>query len=774
MNSIYRSIDIDLYSPTSYEVIKAQQGDNNSRILEFILYNQGKPYVITDDTLLKFMGHRGDGSYFLKDETDECIQLKENKILVSLTDDILYYSGMIEAKLVMYDNNGNILSTVPFKISCTKSPCDENDLSKGERSKIEDLIFKVEEFSKSATEIIENVDIKLEYMGEYVKQADLSAKRAREYSLEASDHADNAILHALIATDKAKNAENYASMAEEYRNITEEYKNNADGYAEDAKRYYEQSRDISESLSGALKPMGTVTFAELIQLTSVSSGNMYNISDQFTTTPNFKEGSGCIYPVGTNVYRTADGYWDCLAGTMVTSVNGRKGDVNLTADDIGAYTKEYIDDNLLLKTGTAANALKATQDGNGNVITSTYALKNAVMPLKTSATKIIALSTSGTWYRLGYVQKKSELFGTFTLMHTWSNNPSAISKFEVGVSCNTTSNGKVTEIFYAGDNTARIVKQVKLTYVPIGTANGNIYVDVFIQGNSAWHQGNNGWYYHFETEESYKNAWVDSNFSTDVSTPSGTVAGASYTSQIFTLTSLEETAAKANTAYNQANSAYSKANAALPLTGGTLTGNLTVKNGTSNYGSKINLGDGDYVHISEPSDDCMEIKAKKVNFVISDTSTSRFTINNKNPFPTKTIFDGFYSSTSAKTFTITPTISYSSSSSVNDKAKTAYFVSLRIIGFVNDKNDSSAMIDEVITLSTGRYYNSCANTYVSSNPTYNIYPKKDGAKITTYGYMTAMLQSLADNCAHSSVTLQIYIPSTGVSNGITLLRIDIL
>ena len=176
-------------------------------------------------------------------------------------------------------------------------------------------------------------------MGEYVKQADLSAKRAREYSLEASDHADNAILHALIATDKAKNAENYASMAEEYRNITEEYKNNADGYAEDAKRYYEQSRDISESLSGALKPMGTVTFAELIQLTSVSSGNMYNISDKFETTSTFKEGAGHTYPAGTNVYKTSDGYWDCLAGTMVTSVNGEKGDVTLTADDVGALPK---------------------------------------------------------------------------------------------------------------------------------------------------------------------------------------------------------------------------------------------------------------------------------------------------------------------------------------------------------------------------------------------------------------------------------------------------
>lgn len=67
---------------------------------------------------------------------------------------------------------------------------------------------------------------------------------------------------------------------------------------------------------------------------------------------------------------------------------------------------------------------------------------------------------------------------------------------------------------------------------------------------------------------------------------------------------------------------------ALPISGGTLTGNLTIK-GTGNYGMKINLGDGDYVHISEPADDCMEIKAKKVNFVISSTGEDMVTINSK-------------------------------------------------------------------------------------------------------------------------------------------------
>jgi len=53
----------------------------------------------------------------------------------------------------------------------------------------------------------------------------------------------------------------------------------------------------------------------------------------------------------------------------------------------------------------------------------------------------------------------------------------------------------------------------------------------------------------------------------------------------------------------------------------TIQGNLTLKTASSNYGCKINFGDGDYVHISEPTDDNMEIKAKNVNFIVSGNIT---------------------------------------------------------------------------------------------------------------------------------------------------------
>ena len=65
----------------------------------------------------------------------------------------------------------------------------------------------------------------------------------------------------------------------------------------------------------------------------------------------------------------------------------------------------------------------------------------------------------------------------------------------------------------------------------------------------------------------------------------------------------------------------------LPLTGGTLTGNLRLKD-SSNYGMTLYFGDGSYCYISEPSDDKMTIHAS--NGVTIETGSSYYVeVNSK-------------------------------------------------------------------------------------------------------------------------------------------------
>lgn len=61
----------------------------------------------------------------------------------------------------------------------------------------------------------------------------------------------------------------------------------------------------------------------------------------------------------------------------------------------------------------------------------------------------------------------------------------------------------------------------------------------------------------------------------------------------------------------------------LPLTGGTLTGDLRLKN-TGNYGLAINFGDGNYVYLKEATDDVLSIYARNGISLSASGASSKF------------------------------------------------------------------------------------------------------------------------------------------------------
>lgn len=76
--------------------------------------------------------------------------------------------------------------------------------------------------------------------------------------------------------------------------------------------------EIDGKISSVYKPAGSVAFADLPAAAEAILGNVYNVTDKFTTTDNFVEGAGAKHPAGTNVVVVSTGEgtygYDVLAG----------------------------------------------------------------------------------------------------------------------------------------------------------------------------------------------------------------------------------------------------------------------------------------------------------------------------------------------------------------------------------------------------------------------------------------------------------------------------
>lgn len=280
-------------------------------------------------------------------------------------------------------------------------------------------------------EFVRQMDVRVSEASLYAsraKQSEGSASSsesaARGFMEEARTGASTAIQKAGEALNSASTASNASITAQESATLAMEYRDGAE-------EYYERTKGISEGLSGQLVPMGTVTFENLPALEDAVSGWMYNISNEFTTTSQFKEGAGKVIPLGSNVYKTTDGYWDVLAGSPVSGVKGsaeatyRSGNVNITPANLGiTVVNNTKDENKNVNhSKTSDSTTKAAQDSNGNVIADTYASKSeaSLSGTATGTNPTIQDSTNAPLVSLK-VKGKTEQFTTSGKNLCSSNN----------------------------------------------------------------------------------------------------------------------------------------------------------------------------------------------------------------------------------------------------------------------------------------------------------------------------------------------------------------
>ena len=119
---------------------------------------------------------------------------------------------------------------------------------------------------------------------------------------------------------------------------------------------------IDAKISSVYKPAGSVTFATLPAASADVLGNVYNVTDAFTTTAAFVEGSGKKHPAGTNVVVVstgADTYgYDVLAGFVDLTDYAKADAVVAKVEGKDLSTNDYTNADKAKVDGVAEGATK--------------------------------------------------------------------------------------------------------------------------------------------------------------------------------------------------------------------------------------------------------------------------------------------------------------------------------------------------------------------------------------------------------------------------------
>ena len=233
-------------------------------------------------------------------------------------------------KLVSLDNLSYVVQKVGalFVKKELKTGSDTEYKQLSDNNLTDELVEKINS-AGSATAVTEEItEAKTEAVTESKTYTDTTAATAKTEAIESSNsYTDTEVGEALAE------AKDYADTAESDAVSTS--KTYTDEQLAAAKT--ELQAEISTKISTAYKVKGSSAFASLPELSETEEGNVYNITDEFTTTANFVEGEGKKYPAGTNVVciEESEGVfkWDVLPGFIDTDSFVLSSDIETVSTD---------------------------------------------------------------------------------------------------------------------------------------------------------------------------------------------------------------------------------------------------------------------------------------------------------------------------------------------------------------------------------------------------------------------------------------------------------
>ena len=251
------TINIDLHSPATYEVIKAQQGDNNSRIIEVVLTDQGKDYNLQEQnvSLVQFQGDKANGKSFIKG-----CSYHGNVVTIVLDSDILHYAGICRGRIVMYSpNNESIMSTPTIKISVQADPCsDKENITEEDINLIDQLEMVIAK--------------ELEGFNNHVSNTDIHVDKSLYDTIDAKAPIDNPVFTGTPEAPTADSGTNTTQIAttafvqNEIANLVDSAPETMNTLKELADAIDKNAKSVAQSTTGVNPTLINSTLAPLISI----------------------------------------------------------------------------------------------------------------------------------------------------------------------------------------------------------------------------------------------------------------------------------------------------------------------------------------------------------------------------------------------------------------------------------------------------------------------------------------------------------------------------
>lgn len=326
---IVQRFNLNLIPNQSPVVVHVNQYDTGTGRLIATLYEGNEPYSPNGTAVIQ--GTKPDGHGFQYTAT-----LDGNVVTADLTEQMAPVAGDVRTQIVVTESSG-VTGTFAFIIRVQPSALpSDTDMSESDYQYIEEAIREAQEAVQTAQE-------------------------ATETAQEAVERAEAAI------SETQENAEDSEAWAQGTRGgipvepTDPTYEHNAEYWAQYAERYAQ----------GGLHYKASIPFAD-IPTTGMREGDMYDITDDFTTDSRFTEGAGIKVKGGTNIAWNSDNKWDILALPYIpkTTFNGRSGSILPMAGD---YDSKKILLSSILHIGgetqsDVQEALEALSDGSGHTI----------------------------------------------------------------------------------------------------------------------------------------------------------------------------------------------------------------------------------------------------------------------------------------------------------------------------------------------------------------------------------------------------------------------